>query len=179
MKPATSSVGCLIIALAALLPGISCMDERTIVKDLAVEVNDALTAYINVHDDVFELKAARVTPIPGIFEAIDFAKHVQSLVAVENELVQIGVAIRSSRDQGIQATIVADVLVSFDAYRSALLITVQEFKMISERLYEKSQNPGYYRWDTYQQDMDRYERSIDRYSELGDELNTVYQRLRS
>ena len=50
---------------------------------------------------------------------------------------------------------------------------------LTKRLYEKSQNPGYYRWDTYQQDMDRYERLVDRYSELGDELNTVYQRMRS
>jgi hypothetical protein len=180
MRSVASLAGYSIIAVAVLSSaGLHAaevsMGERTLAKNLAVDVHDALSLYINVHNDVFELKARRFIPIPSVFGAIDFATHVASLVEVEEKLGRAGAAIHLARDGGVQDPRVDQFLVSLDAYRATLLKAVQEFKLISEKLHKRRQNPDEYRWDTYQNDMDRYQRSSEAYSELGTKLNGEYQ----
>ena len=153
------------------------MDDRTLAQGLAVIANDALTSYIDVHNDVFKVEAKRLLPIPGVFEAIDLKAHVETVAEVEDTLVRTGVTIATAMDRGVEDPEARRFLETLDTYRTALLEAVRQFKTILGKLYRKSQDPTVYKWGTYQKDLDSYQQSIERYTELGAELNTAYQRI--
>lgn len=170
------------IALAASLfcctRGGQALDERSVARGLAVIVNDALTSYIEAHDDVFKVSVKRLVPNPGVFEAIDFKSHVEALTMVEHALNQAGVTAKATLDRGVTDPDVRQFLGSMQTYRLALLDAIQQFQSVSEELCRVSQNTADYKWATYQNDLDAYDEATKRYKELGTELNTTYKRIK-
>ena len=57
---------------------------------VAVVANGLLAEYVRIHDDIFARSfwrsIRRIIPIPGIFEAIPYATHANSLAVLRNEL---------------------------------------------------------------------------------------------
>ncbi len=153
------------------------MNEQTVARGLAVIVNDALSRYIATHNDVFKLSVRRLVPIPGVFEAIDFKAHVETLTAVEDTLSSAGVTTASAL-KGSSDAAVRDFLAHLQEYNTALLDAVRQFRRVSERMYRQSQNPGTYKWSTYQKDLDTYEEAVKHYTEIGVDLNAKYEAIR-
>ena len=56
---------------------------------LAVQVNEILSKYIFIHDDIFKLSIRKLIPIPGIFKKIDFKTHYKNLGKLSKELIKI------------------------------------------------------------------------------------------
>jgi hypothetical protein len=168
----------LAIAIAASRAGLGAdMDERAFVRGLAAIVNDALSRYIVAHNDVFKASAKRLVPIPGVFEAIDFKAHVETLTGVEGTLTEAGVTTASAME-GSGDVMVRRFLGHLQKYEAALLEAVRQLRQISERLYRKSQDPKAYKWSTYQKDLHAYEDAVKHYSKMGVELNAAYERIR-
>ncbi len=184
MRAVVSSTVFTIFLVSAFFPASSvavakaAMSERTFADSIAVEVHTALTSYVDVHNDVFALNLRRVIPIPGIFESIDFATHIESLIEIQDKLVRVGTVIESANRTEMKNPSVNRFLVSLNTYRTSLLETVRKLVSISEKLHEKEQNSASYVWDTYQGDMDSYQKSREAYSELGVTLNKAYQEMR-
>ena len=153
------------------------MDDRTLVRGIAVMVNDALSGYIETHNEVFKMSAKRLVPIPGVFEAIDFKAHVEKLVGIEDTLSRAGATTAWVLDGSKDATI-RKVLGNLQKYAAGLLEAIRQFRHISEKLYRKSQDPGTYTWGTYQKDLDAYENAVKHYTEIGVELNAAYREIR-
>lgn len=153
------------------------MDDCTLARGLAVIVNDALSRYIETHNDIFKVSTKRLVPIPGVFEAIDFKAHVETLTDVVDTLTRAGVTIASALE-GSTDPKVRLFLGHLQEYGAALLEAVRQFRQISDKLYRKSQDPATYKWSTYQKDLDTYEDAIKHYTELGAELNAAYERIR-
>lgn len=153
------------------------MDDRTLVRGIAVMVNDALSGYIETHNEVFKMSAKRLVPIPGVFEAIDFKAHVEKLVGIEDTLSRAGATTAWVLDGSKDATI-RKVLGNLQKYAAGLLEAIRQFRHISEKLYRKSQDPGTYTWSTYQKDLDAYENAVKHYTEIGVELNAAYREIR-
>jgi len=153
------------------------VDEREMATNCAITVNDALSSYIGIHNDLFKVKARRLIPILGVYEAIEFKHHVDTLARVDSILKTELIEIDSARSHGSGDEDVDSFLISLRAYSEALLVTVQELKAISSKLYEKSQSSSSYKWATYSEDIENYKWSISHYTELGGELNKLYSRM--
>lgn len=144
---------------------------------IAEKVNDVLTNYIRVHNDIFTVSARRIIPIPGVFEAIDFKSHVSLLRKQRQTLASVDVEISTWLGQGVRDVQVRKFVLLLRDYNRALSKTLAQFEAISQNLYQKSQNPTHYSWDTYNKDLDAYQESIDEYRRLGVALNDAFQRL--
>ena len=168
------------ISLSALLNQ-NLMAQRSSEFDkatgLAVKVNNVLTEYIKVHNDIFKVSAKRIVPIPGVFEAIDFQSHVSRLRKQRQTLASVDGDIATWLRQGIKDIRVRAFVSLLKDYNQALLKTLSQFEEISQNLYQKSQNPNHYSWDTYNKELDAYQESIGEYKRLGSKLNEAYQRL--
>ncbi len=168
------------ISLSALLNQ-NLMAQRSSEFDkatgLAVTVNNVLTEYIKVHNDIFKVSAKRIVPIPGVFEAIDFQSHVSRLRKQRQTLASVDGDIATWLRQGIKDIRVRAFVSLLKDYNQALLKALSQFEEISQNLYQKSQNPNHYSWDTYNKELDAYQESIGEYKRLGSKLNEAYQRL--
>lgn len=146
-------------------------------RAIAVKVNDVITDYIRVHDDVFTVSARRIIPIPGVFEAIDFKSHVYRLRKHLQALASVDGEIETLLGQGVRDSKVRSFVLRLKDYNLALSRTLVYFEAISQNLYKKSRNPTHYSWDTYNKDFDTYQESIDEYRRLGVALNEAYHGL--
>jgi hypothetical protein len=153
------------------------LSELDKARAIAVKVNNVLTDYIRVHDDVFTVSTRRIIPIPGVFEAIDFKSHFSRLRKQRQTLASVDGEISTWLRQGVRDVKVRTFVLRLRDYNQALSKTLAHFEAISQNLYKKSQDPTHYSWDTYNKDLDAYQQSIDEYRRLGVALNEAYQGL--
>ena len=153
------------------------LPERDRAIELAITVNDILTSYIEVHNDVFKVSGRRIVPIPGYFEAINFKQHVETLENLCAKLGQIDQDITRWIGNGVKNPEARDFLIALRSYSKALSDAIKKFESISRQLYKKSQDPDSYVWKSYSKDLEKYEKAIERYRLLGQSLNESYKRL--
>ena len=56
------------------------------IKLLSLDVYDALSRYVAIHDEFFKTSARRVVPIRWLFEAIDLDRHFVEITEIETNL---------------------------------------------------------------------------------------------
>ncbi len=161
------------VAYARRLPA----QDVSAARELAITVNQVLTRYIRVHDDLFTVSLRRLIPIPSVFEAIDFRAHMDSLRAIRATLDSTKTGIRHQLETAEQTGTLRSFLTALDDYIGALDTTVLALEQISRRLYQKSQNPAHYVWEEYDHDIDEYQAAIALYYARGADLSALYRSL--
>lgn len=153
------------------------MDKERIIK-LSWDVNDLLSQYVAIHDDVFKTSIRHIIPIPGIFKAIDFGVH---LARVENIIPEL-----ENCDNKIKALAgnfegqEREYLDLLSRYANALIETVSRLKIVLGALYAKSQSfvNSNYEWKNYKDDLANYEKSVQGYLVVGGRLNELFEKVK-
>ena len=141
-------------------------------KLLAQEVNNTLGAYVRVHDAIFAFSFRKLLPIPGLFEAIDYCAHEQTLQGLAARLRDVSARqLPSARPPSESQRAFLDALRN---YAVALEDTISRLANISASLCRKSKGEPGYQYDTYQEEVKAYDESVQKYVALGQQLNNLY-----
>ena len=143
---------------------------------LAANVNDILSRYILIHDQIIKFSIRKLIPIPGLFKAIPFCTHENDLDALLGELAANRDSI-SDHLIGLRgvATAEGEFTECLTNYSAALNDTIYQLHGISSELCLKSRGEGDYPYRRYRADLDSYKESVDRYRQIGDRLNVLYR----
>lgn len=146
------------------------MDYKEVLRLQAVEVNDLLTAYIKIHNNILK----RQGTFSSLFRRIDFEKIYNDTIKLSNnfsskldELKSFGAENFGSLDETQKRY-----LECLIRYMEKLFITVELLKQRQKLLYEKSKGKNY-KYKEYKQIKKFYQNSIERYLEIGKELNEL------
>ena len=145
---------------------------------LVANVNDILSRYILIHDQIFKFSIRKLLPIPGLFKATSFCKHENDLDALLGELVTARDSI-SDHLIGLRevSTTEGEFIGMLEEYAAALTDTIYQLHGISSELCLKRRGEGDYPHRRYQAEVDSYEKSLDRYRQVGDRLNILHRRM--
>ncbi len=139
--------------------------------ELALRTNELLQSYIKIHDEIFGFSIRKIIPVPGIFKSIDYQFYYERLYFIKQELKEVLASVSASPKD---ASGFVDTL---EDYVKALLETVSHLREMCGNLFEKSKNAAEsYSKGTYKSDLNRYEGLALRYKELGQRLNSYFQR---
>ena len=154
------------------------MANKEQIVELSWNVNDLLSQYVAIHDDIFKTSIRHAIPIPGIFKAIDFGAHLEKVKNIIPELEncdnKIKALIESTSDQE------REYLDLLSRYVGALFETVSRLKIVVGALYDKSQSfvNSSYDWQNYKSDLAKYEQSVQGYMAIGGRLNELFERVK-
>jgi hypothetical protein len=130
---------------------------------LAMDVNDVLGHYIQIHDRIVKFSLRKIIPIPGLFKPIEYCRYEQELATLCSQLAtrqaDIAEAIKLETPVGDEA----DFLATLAKYSAALMETLERLRSICAELCRKSENSGVYEFDKYKVDMQHYQESVDHY----------------
>lgn len=153
------------------------MNKEQIIK-LSWDVNDLLSQYVAIHDDVFKTSIRHIIPIPGIFKAIDFGDHLIKTENIIPELENCDSKIKSlAENVSGQEREYLDLL---SRYVCTLVETVSRLKVVLGALYAKSQSfvNSNYDWNNYKSDLAKYEQSVQDYLAIGGRLNELFEKIK-
>ena len=144
---------------------------------LAANVNDILSRYILIHDQIIKFSIRKLIPIPGLFKAVSFCTHENDLDALLGELAAARDSI-SDHLIGLRgvATVEGEFIGMLDEYSAALNDTIYQLHGISSKLCLKSRGEGDYPYRRYRADLDSHEESVERYRQIGDRLKVLHRK---
>ena len=142
-------------------------------KQLAFQVNDLLTQYIAIHDDIFAHSWRKVIPIPGIFKKIDYCHHEAVLSAMLFTLEGYTSDAADLQQSPRGPSELAQALVG---YTTALHTTLEHLHGMCSKLCSKSRGKAGYDLGAYNRDFQEYERLRTVYSQWGEALNQAFRR---
>ena len=148
----------------------------TTLRILAVEVNAILRDYVRVHDDIFGFSLRKLIPIPGLFRAIKYCRHQETLADLSERLAVI--AAHELLEVTPETPGEAAFLPVFRTYAGALHETVQRLLHICVQLCRVSQGDNAYRYSSYDADATAYHAAVDSYVSLGNRVNELYGAVR-
>lgn len=122
-------------------------------------VNDILTQYVSIHDELFAFSWRKLIPIPGIFKPIDYPRYRDELGVLVSRLMD---ALDSSTDDRLPS--------AFSSYGEALRRTIEALQCICSRLSDKAKGSRY-PMAKYDIDMASYKALCNKYLRLGAILN--------
>lgn len=154
------------------------MNSKEKIVELSWNVNNLLSQYIAIHDDVFETSIRNIIPIPGIFKAIDFGAYLQKTENIIPELENCDSKIKFLADNFSGEE--REYLDLLSKYVGALIETVSCLKVVLGALYAKSQSfiNSNYDWSNYKIDLAKYEQSVQDYLVVGGRLNDLFQKIK-
>ncbi|MDZ4722366.1 MAG: hypothetical protein SGI97_00420 [candidate division Zixibacteria bacterium] len=154
------------------------MKNKGQIVEFSWNVNDLLSQYVAIHDNVFKASIRHVIPIPGIFKAIDFGAHLGKVENIIFELENSDNKIKSfAENVSGQEREYLDLLFQ---YVDALVETVSRLKIVLGALYAKSQSfaNSNYDWKNYKSDLAKYEQSVQDYMAIGGHLNELFEKIK-
>jgi len=154
------------------------MTNKERIIELSWNVNDLLSQYVAIHDDIFKTSIRHAIPIPGIFKAIDFGAHLEKVENITPELKNCDSKIKSiAENVSDQEKEYLDIL---SQYIGALIETVSRLKVVVGALYAKSQSfaNSNYDWKNYKSDLAKYEQSVKDYMAIGGNLNELFDKIK-
>ena len=154
------------------------MTNKEQIIELSWNVNDLLSQYVAIHDDIFKTSIRHAIPIPGIFKAIDFGAHLGKVENIIPELencdskIKLVVENLSGQER--------EYLDLLSQYVGALIETVNRLKIVVSALYAKSQSfvNSNYDWKNYKSDLAKYEQSVQDYLVIGGRLNELFEKVK-
>ena len=154
------------------------MTNKEQITELSWSVNDLLSQYVAIHDDIFKTSIRHAIPIPGIFKAIDFGAHLGKIENIIPELENCDNKIKSVVENvDGQEREYLDLL---SKYTNALIETASRLKIVVGALYAKSQSfvNSNYDWKNYKSDLAKYEQSVQDYMAIGGRLNELFKKVK-
>ena len=154
------------------------MTNKEQITELSWSVNDLLSQYVAIHDDIFKTSIRHAIPIPGIFKAIDFGAHLGKIENIIPELENCDNKIKSVVENvDGQEREYLDLL---SQYTNALIETASRLKIVVGALYAKSQSfvNSNYDWKNYKSDLAKYEQSVQDYMAIGGRLNELFEKVK-
>ena len=154
------------------------MANKEQIVELSWNVNDLLSQYVAIHDDIFKTSIRHAIPIPGIFKAIDFGAHLGKIENIIPELENCDNKIKSVVENvDGQEREYLDLL---SKYTNALIETASRLKIVVGALYAKSQSfvNSNYDWKNYKSDLAKYEQSVQDYMAIGGRLNELFEKVK-
>jgi hypothetical protein len=151
---------------------------RDQIKNLAFTVNDGLTAYITIHDRIFEEAATFKSFLRNIFgHAVPMSQLLQDakrLIPIWNDITEkitsFGSEACSSMDEDERCYF--DVLDRYaQAVNETVVALVERQKLLNDRSKGGQNNPV--NWSVYQEAEKTYQSAIQRYMAIGQELNNA------
>jgi len=152
------------------------MDNRQQLTEISVRVNDLLSQYVAIHNDVFKTSIRRIIPLPFLFKAIDFQTHYRETEGILSQLQESKESISKILSQYGPAQ--KDYLELLSRYVDALSETVSRFRIVLGSLYAKSERLASYNWKQYKEELAQYESASQGYLSLGKKLNELYKTLK-
>lgn len=154
------------------------MGNKEQIKEVSWQVNDLLSQYVAIHDEVFKTSIRHAIPIPGIFKAIDFGAHLKKIENIIPELENCDSKVKlltenvSDQERGY--------LDMLSKYVNALIETVSYLRIVVGGLYAKSQSfvNSNYDWRNYKNDLAKYKQSVQNYMTLGGSLNEFFEKIK-
>lgn len=138
-------------------------------KELSIDVNRVLDAYIVVHNEIFGFSLRKIIPLPAIFKAINYESCYNKLDFLQDKLNNL---ISDIPEHTEYFTLLKE-------YSKALLHTILWLRNICEKFTNKIKGIGNYSKSEYQKDVNTYNHSVNTYRTLGLRLNNLYQELES
>lgn len=154
------------------------MTNKEQITELSWSVNDLLSQYVAIHDDIFKTSIRHAIPIPGIFKAIDFGAHLGKIENIIPELENCDNKIKSVIENADgQEREYLDLL---SKYTKSLIETASRLKIVVGTLYAKSQSfvNSNYDWKNYKSDLAKYEQSVQDYMAIGGRLNELFKKVK-
>lgn len=154
------------------------MTNKEQIVELSWNVNDLLSQYVAIHDDVFKTSIRHAIPIPGIFKAIDFGAHLEKIENINPRLENCDDKIKSfAKNVNGQEREYIDLL---SRYTRALIETISRLKVVVSALYDKSQSfvNSNYDWENYKSDLAKYNQSVQDYMAIGGRLNELFEKVK-
>ncbi len=141
----------------------------------ASDVNDILSRFIAIHDDISKFSFRKLIPIPGIFKAIDYCIHETNLGDLAAKLGHVR---QQMALEMVHSTVPseAEFLAALEDYSSALLDTIEQLLLISASLCRKAEGARDYPMERYNKEMSHYNLLVEKYRSLGRRLNSLLQR---
>lgn len=133
--------------------------------DVTLEIGNLLDRYIDIHNRTFKVSLRHLIPIPGIFKAIDFQQHFESLSFIKMDIE--GVLQSIARSPWASTAFAQTVL----EYGTALRDTVIQLREMCGKLFQKADGTLTYSKAEYNRDFAEYKRRIENYRVLGQRLN--------
>lgn len=154
----------------------------TDLDSLAHTANDVHREYVAVHNAIFEgslwTSIRRMLPIPGIFVAIPYASHAQTLSQLRHKLRQVETGVDSAVAATADGSSELRFLQELIGYCRALNDTIAQLHAICAGLAEKADATGGPTMGEYKQSIDTYGRSREAYMAVGARLNSAFRSLR-
>lgn len=148
-------------------------ESKEVLKLIAVQINELLGKYIEIHDAVFKLSWRKIIPLPFIFKRVDFG-HLHT--GAEQILSQLGTCDQRINNLTEGLTQQENRFAHFlSEYCVALIETVSLLRGILDQLHLKSEDSGRYSLTEYNRECDLYKNAVDKYSAMGNQLNELYR----
>lgn len=148
-------------------------------ESLAIQVDEILTRYIAIHDDIFKFSFRKVIPSQGIFKVIDFCSHKNKLTILQTELAETQRCIVQAKTSPGLTSPESPFLTELNDFSIALIDTVNRLRSISEALCRKSKEEYDYSMRQYNDDIAAYDVSVERYMAIGNRLNLSLCQIRA
>jgi hypothetical protein len=138
---------------------------------IARNLNDSLTDYTNIHDEIFKKSIRKTIPIPFLFKAINFQELGVKLQDIHNDLSRYKTQVNDIRQSGDEDKNKCNVFIE---YVGKLMYAVQLLQSITHNLLLKSEGNNGYKLADHTELVERYEKAVDEYYVLGDKMNSVF-----
>lgn len=148
------------------------MNTKNELDEIALKINNLLSEYIIIHDEVFKFSWRKIIPLPFIFKAINFHDLHEKADKVLNNLEQC------NDDLSRILSEVSDKESRFAHFLSeyclVLTNTVSLLKEMLYQLYLKSENSGDYNLSKHNSLSKEYDEAVRKYYSMGNRLNELY-----
>ncbi|MDO8885653.1 hypothetical protein [Candidatus Oleimmundimicrobium sp.] len=147
-------------------------DLKNELRLIAVEVNELLSRYIEIHNAVFKFSWRKIIPLPFVFKSINFndlhsrAKQILSELEACNQQINSLIEDTTQKESRFAHFL--------SEYCGALIKTVSLLKEILHQLHLKSENSSKYNLSKYNKQCDLYNEAVNKYSSMGGRLNELY-----
>ena len=144
-------------------------------KLIAVEVNELLSRYIEINDDIFKFSWRKIIPLPFIFKPIDFVHLHSRTKQILSQLETCSQQINSLIEDLVQEE--SHFAHFLSEYCMALIETVSLLKEIIYHLRLKSEGSEKYSLTEHNKQCNLYKNAVDKYRTMGNQLNELYQEI--
>ena len=156
------------------------MKAERAVLECGLAANDALSAYVAIHDRIFAEQATLLSLLKNLIgKGVSFEALLEDAEAANQLWIDVYESANAARDnyRELVSTDEAEFLAALVEYAAALLATTAILVERQQLLLKRKHHPNEVAWETFTDVQRRYDAAVTRYMELGRPLNARMQRV--